>query len=140
MIVYCSLPVRGENLKKDFYQVIVELIKGLKHTALTELNPDFKPAAPLTDSEIFSRDMKWLDKSKLLIAEVSGASTGVGFEIAYALYKLKMPVLALANSDSADRVSAMINGCHDKLLTLSWYEDENDLKKRIKDFLAKNEK
>lgn len=139
MIVYCALPIRGEKTYHEYFQLIVEHINSLKHIALSELNSDFKPAAPLTDSEIFSRDTKWMDKSKLVISEISGASTGVGFEIAYALYKKKIPVLALANTDAENVVSAMINGCHSELLTVKWYEDSDSLKKAISDFLKKND-
>jgi nucleoside 2-deoxyribosyltransferase len=137
MIVYCALPIRGEKIYRDFYSGIIEYVNSLKHTALSELNADFKPAAPLTDSEIFTRDTKWLDKSKVVIAEVSGASTGVGFEVAYALYKKKIPVLALANKE-AKTISAMITGCHSELLTLKEYSSLENLKKAVSEFLKKN--
>ena len=138
MIVYCAISIRGEKTFQDFFPQIIEHITSLNHTALSELNVDFKPAAPLTDSEIFTRDIKWIDKSKVLIAEISGASTGVGFEIAYALYKKKIPVLALANKEAGSNVSAMINGCQSQLITIKRYEDSEDLKKAISDFLKKN--
>ena len=104
------------------------------------MNANFKPAIPLTDSEIFTRDTKWLEKSNLVVAEVSGASTGVGFEIAYALFHRKIPVLALANAEAANSVSAMITGCNSQLLTIKWYEDPDDLKKAISEFLRNNSK
>jgi len=138
MIVYCAISIRGEKTFQDFFPQIIEHITSLGHTALSELNVDFKPAAPLTDSEIFTRDIKWIDKSKVLIAEISGASTGVGFEIAYALYKKKIPVLALANKEAGSNVSAMINGCQSQLITIKRYGDSEDLKKAISDFLKKN--
>ncbi len=138
MIVYCAISIRGEKTYQSFFIELIDHIKSLGHTALSELNSDFKPAAPLTDSEIFTRDIKWIDKSKVLIAEVSGASTGVGFEIAYALYRKKIPVLALANKEAGGNVSAMINGCNSQLITLKLYEDSEDLKKVISDFLKKH--
>lgn len=138
MIVYCAIPIRGEKTYEEFFKGILEQVNSLGHTALSELNSDFKPAAPLTDSEIFSRDTKWIDKSKVLIAEVSGSSTGVGFEIAYALYKSKIPVLALVNKQANNNVSAMITGCHSKLLAVSRYEDSESLKNIISDFLKAN--
>ncbi|HEX9740108.1 MAG TPA: hypothetical protein VGA29_04975, partial [Ignavibacteriaceae bacterium] len=61
MIVYCAIPIRGEKTYEEFFKGILEQINSLGHTALSELNSDFKPAAPLTDSEIFSRDTKWID-------------------------------------------------------------------------------
>ncbi len=136
MIVYCAIPFRGDKTYESYFNVIIEHINSLGHTALCEQSAGFKPAAPLRDLEIFIRDMKWIDKSKVIIAEVSGSSTGVGFEIAYALYKKKIPVLALANKAS-ENVSAMINGCNSNLITLKRYEDNDDLKKSISTFLKK---
>jgi hypothetical protein len=72
----------------------------------------------------------------LLIAEISGGSTGVGFEIAYTLYNLKKPVLALANTNS-EGVSAMISGCNSDLLTVKNYSNPEELKIIITDFLEK---
>jgi len=138
MIVYCAISIRGEKTFQNFFPEIVGHITSLGHTALSELNADFKPAAPLTDSEIFTRDVKWIDKSKVLIAEISDASTGVGFEIAYALYKKKIPVLALVNAEAGNSVSAMINGCNSQLITIKRYGDSESLKKAISDFLKKN--
>ena len=136
MVVYCAIPFRGDKSYEKYFGEIIDHIKSLKHTPLCEHNADFKPAAPLRDSEIFTRDLKWLDKSKVLIAEVSGASTGVGFEISYALYKKKIPVLAIYNNE-VKSVSAMINGCNSDLLTVKGYDNSNDLKKIISGFLKK---
>ncbi len=138
MIVYCAISIRGEKTYQEFFPEIVKHINSTGNTALSELNTDFKPAAPLTDSEIFTRDIKWISKSKVLIAEVSSASTGVGFEIAYALYKKKIPVLALVNKEAVGKVSAMINGGDSELLTIKYYSEPDDLKKYISDFLKKN--
>ena len=138
MIVYCAMSIRGEKTFQHFFPEIVNHITSLGHTALSELNDNFKPAAPLTDTEIFSRDMKWIDKSKVLIAEISCGSTGVGFEIAYSLYKKKIPVLALANKERMGKVSAMINGCNSNLITVKYYEDSEELKKILSNFLKKH--
>jgi len=128
------MPVRGDKRYEPFYKYIIEHITSLGHTALSEQNFDFKPAVPLTDSEIFIRDIKWLNNSSALVAEVTGASSGVGFEIAYALYKRKIPVLALSNNE-AKEISAMINGCNSDLITIRKYKDSNDLKNIISEFL-----
>jgi len=39
----------------------------------------------LTEREVFERDMRWLNDADLLIAEASGSSYGVGFEVGYVL-------------------------------------------------------
>ncbi len=136
MVVYCACPIRGDKNYRKNCQEIIEHIKSLGHTALSEINEEFKSSLPLTDKQLFKRDIKWLERSKLLIAEISGGSTGVGFEIAYTLYNLKKPVLALANTNS-EGVSAMISGCNSDLLTVKNYSNPEELKIIITDFLEK---
>ncbi|GAB4286538.1 MAG: hypothetical protein Kow0098_01850 [Ignavibacteriaceae bacterium] len=131
--------MRGDTTYHEFYKLIVENVTALGHTALCELNSQFGSAIPLTDGQIFKRDIKWIDKSELLIAEVSGASSGVGFEIAYALYSRKIPVLALANED-AKKVSAMIAGCNSDLFVYRKYSSKDDIKQTISRFIKKYSK
>lgn len=139
MIIYCAIPIRGDKTYAKYFGEIIKYITSIGHTALSELHTVFKPAVPLTDSEIFIRDIKWIEKSTLLIAEVSGASTGVGFEIAYALYNKNIPVLALANKEAYDNISAMINGCNSRLVTVKKYENSEELKKVIAEFIKTND-
>jgi nucleoside 2-deoxyribosyltransferase len=134
MIIYCAAPIRGDQKFHNYCLDIVRQVTSLGHTALSELNDKFKPAVILTEAEIFSRDTKWIDKSEIVIAEVSGPSLGVGFEIAYSLYKKKIPVLALVNSEAND-VSAMITGCHSELLKIKKYSYTEDLKKAVSSFI-----
>jgi hypothetical protein len=110
-------------------------VSALGHTALSELNSEFKSAFPLNDHEVFNRDIKWMDRSKIVIAEGSGPSLGVGFEIAYALYEKKIPVLVLVNS--AANLSSMIMGCGSELLTIKKYTDGEDLNKIISSYIKK---
>ena len=138
MIVYCAAPIKGDQKFHNYCLDIIRQVSSLGHTALSELNSEFKPAIPLTDSEIFSRDIKWIDKSEIVIAEVSGPSLGVGFEIAYSIYKKKINVLALVNSEAVD-VSAMVTGCHSELITIKKYADTEDLKKSVSVFIKKFE-
>lgn len=137
MIIYCAGPIRGDVKYRKWLREIIEHVAGEGHIALSELSDNFKSAMPLTDNQIFKRDIKWLEKSKAVIAEISGASTGVGFEISYALYKQQIPVLALAN-DKAENASAMIEGCNSKLLTFKKYSGADDLKSIVSEFIKAN--
>ena len=135
MIIYCAGPVKGDQTYHKFHLEIIEHVNALGYTALSELNSEFKSAFPLNDHEIFNRDIKWMDRSKIVIAEASGPSLGVGFEISYALYKKKIPVLVLVNS--AANLSSMIMGCDSELLTINKYTDGEDLKRIILTFIKK---
>ena len=134
MVIYCAGPIKGDTTFQNYYIDIINHLSSLKHTALSELNEDFRSAIPLTAPQIFKRDIKWIERSKMVIAEVSAPSLGVGFEVAYAIYEKKMPVLAFAHS-SVEKVSAMIEGCNSNLLTLKRYSTKDDIATSINNYL-----
>lgn len=103
------------------------------------MNSKFTSSIPLTDRQIYTRDVKWIDGSDAMVAEVSGASLGVGFEIAYALFVRKIPVLAVYN-ESAQKISSMIAGCSNPNLSVKSYKDDESLRKEVKAFLLKHKK
>ena len=138
MIIYCAGPIKGDKQFQSFYKEIIKYICSLGHTALSELNDKFKSAFPLNDIQIFKRDIKWMESSELIVAEVTSASTGAGFEVAYALYNLKKPVLALCKNGEKS-VSAMISGCNSDILTVKYYSGVDDIKKIISQYLNEKE-
>ena len=135
MKIYCSGPISSNTNYQHFYLEIIKHVNSLNHIAFSQLNNDFHTPDDITDSEIFIRDINWINNSKLLIAEVSGASTGVGYEISYTLHQKKIPVLALAHIN-VKRVTAMLTGCDNELLTLKRYTDRNELKNIITNFIS----
>ncbi len=134
MIIYCAGPIKGDTTFQKFYLEIINFVESEGHTPLAELGGEFSPTNPLTDKQIFIRDLKWIDGSKIMIAEISGPSLGVGFEVAYAVYQKKIPVLALANN-TVKNLSAMITGCDSNLLTVAIYRDEANLKEIISTYI-----
>lgn len=140
MIIYCAGPIRGDLTHQESFRKIIEYVESLGNTVLTEFSTKFNSSIPLTEKQIYKRDLKWIDGSKCMIAEVSGPSLGVGFEISYAIFQRKLPVLTLYNTD-AQNISAMITGCDSPLLRIEKYHNEEDFKKIIKVYLKKlNEK
>ena len=135
MIIYCAGPIRGDTKYQNFYLEIVEFLESENHTALAEISGKFNTSIPLTDKQIYKRDIKWIESSSLMIAEISGASLGVGFEIAYTLFQRKIPVLALANAE-VPKISAMISGCESELLTIKNYQDSDEMKFIIQNFIS----
>ncbi len=134
MIVYCAGAIKGDSSFQESYLEIINIVKNEGHSALSELNSDFKPAFPLNEKQVFQRDIKWIEKSNLMIAEISGPSLGVGFEIAYALYMREIPVLALYDSE-VEKVSAMITGGDSELLYVKQYTSKKRLEEIVKSFL-----
>ncbi len=136
MIIYCAGPIKGDITYQKFYWEIVNFVEAEGHTPLTGLFSEASSTNKLTDAQIYKRDIKWIEGSKLLIAEISGASLGVGFEISYALFQKKIPVLALFNN-SAEKISAMITGCDSNLLTIAKYSSEEELREVIRTYITK---
>ena len=134
MIVYCAGAIKGDSSYRESYQEIINFVKQEGHTALSEVNPDFHSTFPLNIKQVFQRDIKWIEKSTLMIAEISGPSLGVGFEIAYALYMREIPVLAVYDAE-VENVSAMITGCDSELLFVKSYNNSQELGEIIKSFL-----
>lgn len=133
MIVYCAGAIKGDIAYQDNYKKMIRFIESIDHTALAELNGNFKFYVPLSDKQIYTRDIKWIESSELVIAEISGPSLGVGFEIAYALFQQKIPVLALVSSE-VKKISAMITGCNSRLLTIKRYKNIEDMKNIISNY------
>jgi len=134
MIIYCAGPIKGDTTFQKFYLEIIDFIESEGHTPLAELNEKLTSTSPLTDKQIYKRDIKWIDGSKIMIAEISGPSLGVGFEIAYAIHQKKIPVLALVNY-TVKNVSAMITGSDSNLLTIAKYNNAEDLKEIIRSYI-----
>ena len=101
-----------DALEEDGHRVLAEAVA-------TEHIGDCGEALAL--GEIFSRDLRWLDESDLVVAEVSTPSHGVGYEIAYARYVRRIPVIALYRRGRTKRCSAMISG--DPGIRLLEYEE-----------------
>ena len=135
MIIYCAGPIRGNLTYQDSFKKIIEYVENLGHSVLTELSGKFSSSIPLTDKQIYKRDLKWIDGSKIMIAEASGPSLGVGFEISYAIFQRKLPVLVLYNSE-IEQISAMLMGCDSPLISVEKYQNDDDMKKILKQFIA----
>ena len=63
----------------------------------------------LTAKQIYERDIEWLEKSDLVIAEVSIPSLGIGYELGTA-EKLGKKVICFYDNNSKTNLSAMIGG------------------------------
>lgn len=137
MIIYCAGPIRGNLTYQDSFKKIIEYVENQGHSVLSELSSKFKSSIPLTDTQIYKRDLKWIDGSKLVIAEASGPSLGVGFEVSYAIFQRKLPVLVLYNAE-IQQISAMIMGCDSPLLSIEKYQTDEDMKNIIKHFINKH--
>lgn len=112
MEIYFSGSIRSGRQDQPIY---VSLISHL-HKYGTVLTAHIGDAAltdegdfHLSDGVIYQRDMDWLKKADVVVAEVSNPSLGVGYEIAQAEVMGK-PLQCLYQTGLAGKVSPMVTG------------------------------
>jgi len=136
MKIYFAGSIRGG---RDYAGTYFDLITHLETVAevLTEHICDDQLSTRgeenLTDPEIYSRDMNWLNSCDAVIAEVSAPSLGVGYELGQAEAAGK-PVLCLFDQSADTRLSAMISG-NPRMKTCR-YRNLSEAKEAIRSFLA----
>jgi hypothetical protein len=92
-----------------------------------------------SERDIFQRDMDWLCRADLLIADASGSSYGVGFEVGYVLGRAehsRQRVLLLFDTARRDRVSRLIAGNAHPRCTTYAYRSAEELQRAVEDFVA----
>jgi nucleoside 2-deoxyribosyltransferase len=110
MKIYFSCSIRGVRPEPGTAKKLIDYMK--RHgTVLTEhigeiTDPDEIGQA---DTAIFRRDINWLEEADALVAEVTGPSIGVGYEIGIA-ETLGKPILCLFRVGRGRRLSAMVGG------------------------------
>jgi hypothetical protein len=86
MRVYLACTVRGDRGGVLAARAIAERLRALGHDVLTshllEDGVDDSESSQ-SEREVFERDRAWLDSCDALVAEASGSSYGVGFEVGY---------------------------------------------------------
>ena len=88
MRIYLACTVRGDRGTIEAARHINERLMALGHEVLTShlLRDDVETVENrTTDRDVFDRDLQWLDTADVLVAEASGSSYGVGFEVGYIL-------------------------------------------------------
>ena len=135
MTVYFGGSISGGREHVESYQKIVKYIQAKGHHVPTEhvAKPDvLEMEDQFTAEEIYNRDVKWLQDSHYMVAEVTNPSLGVGYEICYALF-LEKPVLCLYQKKIF--LTRMISGNTSPYLTVNAYESDQDWKAAIDRFL-----
>jgi nucleoside 2-deoxyribosyltransferase len=110
MKIYFACSITGGREFEAVYQQIVEALTGDGHiipTSHLAQSESVDKERILSPRDVYERDVKWVEESDVLIAEVSTPSHGVGYEIGYAL-SIGKPVLCLYQNGV--RVSKMITG------------------------------
>lgn len=135
MKVYFSCSLTGGRKDEPAYQAIVDHLLSAGHDVLTAhlARPEVMQLEQVVEpSEVYRRDIEWIEECQALVAEVSTPSHGVGYEIAYALTRGK-PVLCCYRRGA--RVSKMLIGNDSPGLRVQSYEGIEAARQVVDDFL-----
>ena len=135
MKIYFAGSIRGGREDAALYLQIIEYLKTFGEVLTEHIgDPNLSHLGDdgPTDKYIHDRDLKWLQSSDVLIAEVTTVSMGVGYEIGRAVETSKK-VLCLFRPESGKNLSAMITGCPN--LDLVNYKNLQECKIAISEFL-----
>ena len=133
MTVYLACTVRGDRGGVLAGRAICERLQHHGHTVLTtHLLADNVETAEsrLTEREVFRRDLQWLTSCDVLVAEASGSSYGVGFEVGYVLGRAHASgqrVVLLYDAARREKVSRLITGNDDTACTTFEYGSIEEL-------------
>ena len=137
MKIYFAASIRGGRENQETHALVVSELQ--KHgTVLTEhiadKNLTSQGGVGYTEKYIFERDTAWIRECDTLVAEVTTASLGVGYEIGYA-ESLKKPILCLYRQTEGKLLSGMILG--DPLIETQIYRASAELPDILDNYFAK---
>lgn len=131
MTIYLACTVRGDRGAIAGLRSLVTALEAAGHTILTKhlLEDGVESAeSALTARAVYERDIAWLEASDILIADASGSSFGVGFEVGYVLGRsdrTDQRVLLLYRTSRSDQISRLIAGnAHPRCKTIAYADAE----------------
>ena len=133
MRIYLACTVRGDRTAVTALRGLANQLEAEGHEILTKhlLDDDVDNLeAQLTELYVYRRDITWLDGCDLLIADATGSSYGVGFEVGYVLGRAdtsEQRVILLYRADRKDRISRLIAGNAHPRCTVVAYDGVDDL-------------
>jgi 2'-deoxynucleoside 5'-phosphate N-hydrolase len=116
MRIYLACTVRGDRGAVAGLRSLVVSLEAAGHTILTKhlLDDNVEGAeSALSERAVYERDIEWLEACDILIADASGSSFGVGFEVGYVLGRsdrTDQRVVLLYRADRRDQISRLIVG------------------------------
>lgn len=135
MKVYFATTVIGDRSNLAAMREIVSVLEKKGHTVLTKhlfLDNAYEIDTKITEQQVFDRDVKWLHEADVVLADATGSSFGVGFEVGFALGCLNKKVFLTFNKNYS--ISRMALGLRNDKCVKFGYSDVGELK----EFVAKN--
>lgn len=133
MNIYLACTVRGDRGGVAAGRAIAERLERCGHRVLTThlLADDVDSAeSRLSEEDVYRRDIAWLERCDVLVAEASGSSYGVGFEVGYVLGRASVSgqrVVLLYDRARRQAISRLITGNCDTACTAFGYASIEEL-------------
>lgn len=135
--IYLACTIRGDRGTLSAVREMKTSLERHGHTILTAhlLEDDVEAIeSRLSEAEVFARDMAWLNACDVLVAEASGSSFGVGFEVGYVLARSKgtgQHVYVLYEASRQSNISRLISGIDHPTCTRLAYSNLGDIRKFV---------
>jgi nucleoside 2-deoxyribosyltransferase len=142
MRIYLACTVRGDRHGLEAARAICARLTGGGHEVLTThllADEADQAEAALTEDQVYRRDLEWLAACDLLVAEASGSTYGVGFEVGYVLgraHETGQRVVLLYDATRRHAVSRLITGNTDPACATFGYTSADEAAAFIDDQLA----
>ena len=127
MKIYFAGSIRGGRDEESNYMDLIHHLATFGEVLTEHVGSKGIDKSELINSDqyIYERDIDWLKKSDVMVADVTVPSLGVGYEISFA-EELNIPILCLFNPKNKKSLSAMISG--NKKIINKEYQSINDAK------------
>lgn len=137
MNIYFSASIKGGRQLVNVYHEIIEYLKEFGNVLTEHIgDPMYASNGFRPQQQVYLEDRALMDKSDVVVAEVSTPSLGVGYELAYCEAR-KIPVLCLYQG-TVQKVSSMISG--NKYFVCVGYDNIEQAKQIAKEFLTNIQK
>jgi hypothetical protein len=142
MRVYLACTVRGDRSTFEAVRHIGARVRERGHEVLTEhlLLDDVEHfESGHSDQDVYTRDLAWLESADLVIAEASGSSYGVGFEVGYVLGRAPQSgqrAFVFYRRDRHDQISRLISGLTGPHVQVRAYDSVEELDEALDGILA----
>jgi nucleoside 2-deoxyribosyltransferase len=116
MRIYLACTVRGDRGGVEAARAICARLRRHGHEVLTShllADNANEVEAALTEDQVYRRDLEWLSICDVLVAEASGSTYGVGFEVGYVLGRARetgQRVVLLYDVARRHAISRLITG------------------------------
>jgi 2'-deoxynucleoside 5'-phosphate N-hydrolase len=134
MKIYFGFTVAGDRSGIDAARKIVHRLEEMGHEVLTRhlvSDSAWEADRSISPQDVYRRDMAWLEQCDVFIAEVSGSSFGLGFEVGYLLGATSKKVVLLYRREMERKVSLLITGNTHANCTLTPYDTVEEVERFI---------